>query len=67
MSEKLKLSQLLEDIIQKSKEFKTEIDELPDKDREFFEKIRKTTNFKDLNSMFKRWQKLIHYNSGGKR
>ena len=66
MNEKIKLSQLLEEIIQNSKKFKNEIEELPDSNEEFFETIRKITNFKDLNSMFKRWQELIHYNSGGK-
>jgi len=41
----MKLSQLLEEIIKKSKEFKTEMEELPYKDREFLEKIMETTNF----------------------
>lgn len=67
MSKRLELSHLLEDIRKQLKEVQSEIEKLEEGDIEFFEKIRKTTNFKDLNSMFKRWQELVNFNTGGKR
>ncbi|MCK4357254.1 MAG: hypothetical protein KAW92_00650 [Candidatus Cloacimonetes bacterium] len=61
------LTTLLEAILSDSKKVIKEFEILKENDEEYFENIRKITQFEDLSTMFKRWQELINYKLGGKK